>query len=179
MKRTAVIFTLGALLISGSAYAQSVGEKTGVNSTLGIAPKTEDFIKEAAMSDMLEIEAAKVAQQKGDAQEKTFAGQMITDHTKTSSELKERVSGNMNAALPTSLDDASQKKLGKLKAAKPEDFAAEYDPMQVSAHKDAVSLFQRYSRGGDDSKLKDWAGQTLPTLQHHLEMAQDMNKNRK
>jgi putative membrane protein len=61
-----------------------VGEKTGVNSTLGIAPKTADFIKEAAMSDMLEIESSKLAQQKGNATEKTFAGQMITDHTKTS-----------------------------------------------------------------------------------------------
>jgi hypothetical protein len=44
--------------LSTAAYAQSMGEKTGVNSTLGIAPKTEDFIKEAAMSDMLEIDAA-------------------------------------------------------------------------------------------------------------------------
>ena len=58
--------------------------------------------------------------------------------------------------------------------AKPEDFAGEYDPMQVSAHKDAVSLFERYAKGGEDPKLKDWAGKTLPALQHHLEMAQDL-----
>jgi putative membrane protein len=89
------------------------------------------------------------------------------------------VSGEMKVALPTSLDDSSQKKLDKLRDTKPGDFASEYDPMQVSAHKDAVSLFERYAKGGDDPKLKDWAGKTLPTLQHHLEMAQDMNKNRK
>ena len=46
-----------------------MGEKTGVNSSLGIALKTEDFIKEAATSDMLEIEAAKIAQQKGNPTE--------------------------------------------------------------------------------------------------------------
>ena len=34
---------------------------------------------------------------------------------------------------------------------------ADYDPMQVSAHKDAVSLFERYAKGGDNPKLKDWA----------------------
>ena len=28
--------------------------------------------------------------------------------------------------------------------------------MQVDAHKSAVSLFQRYSKGGDNAKLKDW-----------------------
>jgi putative membrane protein len=179
MKRTLAVIALGAVFLSTAALAQSTGEKTGVNSALGIAPKTEDFIKEAAMSDLLEIEAAKVAQQKGNATEKTFAAQMITDHTKTSSELKGMVSGDMKAALPTALDGSSEKKLGKLRDVKPEEFASEYDPMQVSAHKDATSLFERYAKGGDDPQLKDWAGQTLPALQHHLEMAQEMNKNRK
>jgi putative membrane protein len=68
------------------------------------------------------------------------------------------VSGEMKAALPTSLDGSSQKKSDKLRDTKPEDFASEYDPMQVSAHKDAVSLFERYAKGGEDPKLKDWAG---------------------
>jgi putative membrane protein len=156
-----------------------VGEKTGVNSALGIAPKTEDFIKEVATSDMLEIEAAKVAQQKGNADEKKFAEQMITDHTKTSSELKGIVPTEMTSVIPTSLDDSSQKKLDKLRNAKPEDFASDYDPMQVSAHKDAVSLFERYAQGGEHAKLRDWAGKTLPALQHHLQMAEQMDKNRK
>jgi putative membrane protein len=48
--------------------------------------------------------------------------------------------------------------------------------MQVRAHKDAVSLFERYAKGGNDPKLKDWAGKTLPTLQYPLEMAQDLGK---
>jgi putative membrane protein len=179
MKTFLMTAALAAALISSSAFAQSAGEKTGINSALGIAPKTEDFIKEAAMSDMLEIEAAKIAQQKGNAVEKKFAEQMVTDHTKTSTELKGLVSGEMKSAIPASLDDASQKKLDKLRDAKPEDFAGQYDPMQVSAHKDAVSLFDRYAKGGNDPKLKDWAGQTLPALQHHLEMAQEIDKNRK
>ena len=95
-------------------YAQSVGEKTGVNSVLGIAPKTEDFIEEAAMSDMTEIEAAKIAQQKGNADEKKFAEMMLADHTKTSTELKSMVPDNLKAAIPAALDDASQKKIAKL-----------------------------------------------------------------
>src|SRR6201746_2760011 len=179
MKRTLATLAFASVLLSSAAYAHSVGEKTGVNSTLGVAPKTESFIKEAAMSDMLEIESSKIAQDQGDAEEKTFAGQMVADHTKTSNELKGMVSIDMKAAIPASLDDSSQKKLGKLRDTKPADFPSEYDPMQVSAHKDAVSLFERYAKGGEDPKLKDWAGKTLPTLQHHLEMAQAMNKNRK
>lgn len=91
-----------ATALTASAFAQSMGEKTGVNSALCIAPKTQDFIKEAATSDMLEIEAPKIAQQKGDADERKFA-RMITDHTKTSTDLKTRVSVNMKSAIPTAL----------------------------------------------------------------------------
>ena len=141
--KKAILAAALAAALSTSASAQSVGEKSGVNSTLGIAPKTEDFIKEAAMSDMTEIDAAKVAQQKGNAEEEKFAEMMLADHTKTSTELKSMVSASLKAALPTALDDASQKKIAKLRDAKPENFASEYDSMQVSAHKDAVSLFER------------------------------------
>jgi putative membrane protein len=179
MNRLAMSAALAALLISPAVLAQSVGEKTGVNSVLGIAPTTADFVKEAATSDMLEIEAAKIAEEKGNAEEKKFAAQMITDHTKTSSDLKQLVgSGDVKADIPASLDAASQKKLDKLRDAKPADFAGEYDPMQVSAHEDAVSLFERYAKSGDSIKLKDWAGKTLPALQHHLDMAKAMNKSR-
>jgi putative membrane protein len=51
---------------------------------------------------------------------------------------------------------------------------SDFDSMQVSAHKDAVSLFERYAKGGDNSDLKDGAG----NLKHHLEMAQGLDKAR-
>jgi putative membrane protein len=178
MKKTTLTVAAAALLISTSAFAQSVGEKTGVNSTLGISPTTADFVKEAAMSDMTEITAAKLGQERGNAQEKTFAGQMIMDHTKTSEELKSMAPADAKAAIPAALDTSAQSKIDKLKDAKPDDFSSDFDSMQVSAHKDAVSLFERYAKGGDDPKLKDWAGKTLPALQHHLEMAQALSKTK-
>jgi len=58
------------------------------------------------------------------------------------------------------------------------DFSSEFNSMQASAHKDAVSLFERYAKGGDNPDLKDWAGKTLPALKHHLEMAQDLSKKK-
>ena len=128
------------------------------------------------MSDMTEIAAAKIGQERGNAQEKAFATQMITDHTKTSEELKSMVPVEARAAIPTALDSSSQSKIDKLKNAKPDDFSSDFDAMQVSAHKDAVSLFERYAKGGEDAKLKEWAGKTLPALQHHLEMAQNLGK---
>jgi putative membrane protein len=178
MKRTTLTLAVAVLLISTAAFAQAVGEKTGVNSTLDISPTTADFVKEAAMSDMTEIAAAKLGRERGNAQEKTFAMQMITDHTKTSEELKSMAPADAKAAIPAALDSSSQSKIDKLKDAKPDDFSSDFDSMQVSAHKDAVSLFERYAKGGEDAKLKDWAGKTLPALQHHLEMAQNLGKTK-
>jgi putative membrane protein len=175
LNRTAII--LGSLLIATPVMAQSVGEKTGVNSTLGISPTTADFVKEVAISDMFEIESNKLGQDKGNAAEKSFASMMVTDHTKTSTELKGLVSsGKVKAELPSAIDDSHQKKLDTLKGETGKDFSSDFDSMQVSAHKDAVSLFERYAKGGDNADLKNWAGKTLPTLQHHLEMAQNLSK---
>ena len=100
---------------------------------------------------------------------------MITDHTKTSTELKQLVSrGKVKADVPTVLDSSHQSKLDKLTDASGKDFNSDYASDQVSAHKDAVSLFERYAKGGDNSDLKDWAGKTLPVLKHHLEMAEGL-----
>lgn len=171
------IIALSCVLLASPALAQSMGEKTGVNSALGVAPATADFVKEVAISDMFEIESNKLAEQKGNAQEKSFAQQMVTDHTKTTSDLKSLVnSGKVQATLPTEMDSSHQSKLDKLSKASGKDFSSDFDSDQVSAHKDAVSLFERYAKGGDNAELKDWAGKTLPTLRHHLEMAQELGK---
>ena len=120
MKRSMI--ALGCILIAGPALAQSVGEKTGLNSALGISPTMADFIMEAA---------AKLALEMGNAEEKKFDEQMMADHGKTSSDLKALVSsGAVKADVPTALDSSSQKKLDKLRDTRRQAFASEYDPMQ-------------------------------------------------
>lgn len=175
MRRTMI--ATACILLATPVLAQSVGEKTGVNSALGISPSTADFVKQVAISDMFEIASNKLAQQKGNAEEKAFASKMVTDHGKTSTELKGLVaSGKVKADLPAELDASHLSKLDKLKDSSGSDFSANFNSMQVSAHKDAVDLFQRYAEGGENAELKDWAGKTLPALKHHLEMAQKLGK---
>ena len=108
---------LALVLLATPATAQSVGEKTGINSTLGISPATEDFVKQAAISDMFEIQSSQIAQERGIADQKAFAAAMIKDHEKTSADLKSLVStSELKAALPTALDSTHQNKLDKLKS---------------------------------------------------------------
>ena len=155
------------------AFAETVGETIGVNSALGIAPTTNDFVTEAAISDMFEIQSSKLAQSKLRGQDMDFAAQMIADHTKTSSELMENAKG-ANIAIPAKLDSTHQSMIDKLSGLNGDAFRREYLSDQVSAHKEAVALFKRYGTGGDNAKLKTFASTTLPTLQHHLDMAQGL-----
>jgi len=162
--------------LTAPALAQSVGERTGINSLTGAAPSTADFVKEAAIGGMYEVEAAKIAQQKAtDEQTKKFAQQMVTDHSKANDELKAKAKA-ANVQVPAALDKSHQDKLDKMKSQNPQDFTKGYRSDMLSDHKTDVSLFERYSKGGDNADLKAWAGATLPTLRHHLQMAQDMNK---
>ncbi|MBY5334927.1 DUF4142 domain-containing protein [Rhizobium leguminosarum] len=166
-----------AVSLAGPAMAQSAAEKTGVNSLIGVAPKTADFVQEAATSDMFEIESSKLALERGDAATKAFAQQMVTDHQKTSSELKALITGGkVLAQLPSAMTSAQQDMLDKLKGLQGDDFLKQYHSDQESAHEDAVDLFKRYGEGGDNAELKAWAASTRPALEHHLQMAEELNK---
>jgi putative membrane protein len=130
--------------------AQSVGEKTGVNSAFGIT-KT-GFHQGSCHERHARDRSAKIAQQKAPPRKEIRGADDYWPYQD-----KQRAEGDgpteLTPAIPKSLDHSSQKMLDKLRNAKPEEFASDYDPMQVSAHKDAVSLFERYAKGGDSAKL--------------------------
>ena len=176
--KVCVLALAAVSLLAVPVFAQSIGEKTGINAMTGSAPKNEDFVKMVAISDMFEVESSKLAQANAqDAKVKTFAAKMVKDHTETSNELKGLVSsGKVKVELPAVLDSSHQSKLDKLKGLKATDFDNQYVSDQQSAHKDAVSLFERYSKGGDNADLKSFAAKTLPHLQEHLKMADDLPK---
>jgi putative membrane protein len=149
----------------------------GNPSTSGIAssPMTADFVKKVAISDMFEIQSSKLAQQKGDADSKTFAAKMVTDHSKTTSELKAILKkAKVQAELPKALDAEHQQKLDALKKASGADFNRLYDEAQRKGHQDAIALFQRYAAMGDNQELKAWAQKTLPHLEQHLQMSNQL-----
>jgi putative membrane protein len=49
-----------------------------------------------------------------------------------------------------------------------------YDQLQLTAHREAVALFDAYSKEGDSPALKRWAATTLPHLKEHLTMAEKL-----
>ena len=165
-------------LLSPASFAANVGEQSGVNSAVGAAPTTRDFVQQAAVSDLFEIKASQLAASRLKGKDKDFADQMVADHTKTSAQLSQQAKAD-NFALPTALDATHQGLMDRLQGFN--NIVAlrkEYLSGQIQAHEQAVSLFSRYAQGGDDAKLKSWAAATLPVLKHHLDMAKGLENSR-
>ena len=140
------------------------------------APSTTDFLQKAAMSDMYEVEAGKIASQKGRSDAvKTFGQMMVDAHSKTSEELKGIVaSESIKVDLPAKLDAKHQKLIDDLNGASDADFDKTYAKQQVDGHQDAVSLFDAYAKKGDNAALKAFAQKTLPVIQQHLDEAKKL-----
>jgi putative membrane protein len=172
-----IIFATTLALLTFPAFAETTSEKLGVNEALGIAPTTADFVAEAATGNLFEIRSSELARQQGDAATKSFAEKMIADHEKLGSDLKGLIqSKKIDVTLPSEPTSKQQSEIGKLEKLKSADFDKAYRDDQYSAHKDTVSLFQRYAKGGDNADLRQWAQQVEPMLEHHLQMARELDK---
>ena len=170
-------FFVAALL--ASALAGPVTAQAAASSAMSGASAASDatFVKKAVTSDMYEIQASQLAQTKAtSADVKSFASRMITDHTKTSDRLKAILASKSGLKPPTALDATHRGLLNRLRSASGSSFDHLYVQQQVGAHQQAVMLFTSESQNGKDSDLKNFASETLPTLQQHLTMAQQLQK---
>lgn len=140
------------------------------------APSTTDFVQKVAMSDMYEVEAGKIAIQKGQSAHIKGFGQMMVDaHSKTTEELKSLLnSEKIKVDISTKLDAKHQKLIDDLNAASNDDFDKTYAKQQVDGHENAVTLFDSYAKRGDNAALKQFAQKTQPVIQEHLAEAKKL-----
>jgi putative membrane protein len=126
---------------------------------------------------MAEVKMGQLAQQKGTADSvKKFGARMVEDHTKAGDELK-GVATSEKITLPTDMsakDKATYDMLSKLSGAA---FDRAYARDMVHDHEEDVADFNKEANGGHNPAVKDFATQTLPTLQDHLKEAKEMRQN--
>ena len=137
----------------------------------------QGFVTAAATSDMYEVQAAKLAEDKASSPAvKKFAAQMIHDHTGSTAKLTHILKDDtgLKATPPSDLDERRKGLENNLALSAPADFDKTYVDQQVAAHQEAVTLFSGYADKGDNTALKNFATSTLPTIQAHLTMAKDM-----
>ena len=136
------------------------------------AKDSSKFATNAAQGGMAEVELGRLATQRGgDALVREFGARMVADHSRANSELKS-IAGQKGMTLPSDLTSEQKSEVEKLSKMSGPDFDKEYMSAMLKDHQDDVKDFETQSKEGNDPEIKAFAGKTLPTLQQHLQMAQ-------
>jgi putative membrane protein len=160
-----VAVAFGALLpLAGMAVARQNN----------ISRADDQFAMKAAQGNRAEVEMGKLALQRGSSEVvKNFARRMVEDHTKALDQLKD-VAGRQNLNLPSGLDTKDQLEYDRLSKLSGTDFDRAYARDMLDDHQLDISAFQKEANSGTDPSLKNYASGTLPTLEEHLRLAQEM-----
>lgn len=139
---------------------------------MAISPR--NFVEEASAKGIAEIETGKLALEKGvSAEVKEFAQSMVDDHTAANKELS-ALAAKKELEVSSDAELINQAKALILKLRGEGSFDKAYMNNQVMAHKQTIELFQMASNA-EDAEIASFARQTLPKLEHHLQMAEQIN----
>lgn len=152
------VFTLSAT----AAQAQASDAKT--------------FIAKAGASDLYEREASRLVLHSSDASVRSFAVQMIKDHTASTAKIKAAAASAHVMAGPPKLEPEQTDMISRLK--KSEGAARDnlYLIQQRLAHQQALTLMKDYADHGDSPPLKLAAAQIVPVVQKHVDMLEHGHK---
>jgi putative membrane protein len=151
-----------------SSNQRATGEQTGMTA---MSSQDRNFLMDAAMGGMMEVELGQLAVQKGASEAvKQFGQRMVDDHSKANTELTS-LATSKGVTLPTELDAKHKDQVTKMSGRTGAEFDREYGKLMVSDHSKDVSEFEKESTKGADPDLKAFASRTLPTLQEHLQLA--------
>jgi putative membrane protein len=132
------------------------------------------FIKAAAEGGMAEVALGQLAVEKASSSDvKKFGQRMVDDHSKANEQLKQ-LAAQKKVKLPQELsakDKATKASLEKLSG---EQFDQAYMKGMVKDHKKDVNEFRRESTSAQDPDVKQFATETLPTLEDHLKQAESL-----
>lgn len=159
-----------------SSSSSSMSSNSNSESGGKLSAADKNFVMKAAQGGMAEVELGQLATQNAKSDEvKQFGQRMVDDHTKANDQLKQ-VAQQKGVTLPTDLsakDKAEKDRLSKLQG---EQFDKAYMQHMVMDHKKDVAEFKKESTSAKDSDVKNFAAQTLPTLEDHLKQAQQVEK---
>jgi len=169
MKTRAILFRLG---LGAAAVALLIASKATLADN---AKDVEEGLQKLHAANQLEINAGRVALQKGTSpQVKSFAQRMIDDHTKNDAELAQ-IAENKGIAITGKDFDrqvkSGQGELDRLQKGSGERFDRAYmDDMKRDHEKDLKAL-RKLTEKAEDPGVKSFLQQTDATVADHLEHA--------
>ncbi len=134
----------------------------------------EIFLHEIAAAGMTEVEFGKLAQQRaGNPNVRDFGRQMVEDHGKANARLNALVQPT-EIRLPTAMNGTYKTGFDHLTRLQGAAFDRAYIKGQIDDHTKVAQMLEYQLANGKDPQLKAFAAETLPTVRHHLELAQTL-----
>jgi putative membrane protein len=177
-KPLATIGLAAALALGGAAYAQTAapaGNMAKPGAQAGqqkLSQADQKFLKEAIQGDLAEVQMGQLAQQKGqDADVKQFGQTLQQDHGQHLKDAQQVA--QQNGMTPPTEPSAEAKKMhDKLSKLSGAQFDKAFAKDSVADHKKDIAKYQKEAKG--NGPLAQFAQQTLPVLQKHLQTAQGL-----
>jgi len=168
---------LALLVFALPAWAQNAGTGAVSPSTAPLNATDRLFAKQATLGGMAEVREGQLAQNQAQSPDvKAFGQHMVADHTEAGQKLKSIIDAEGIEA-PADLDRAGESQIAALQKQNGKAFDRQYVKDQLDAHKKTVAMFQKEAASGSNPQLKQFARDTLPTLQHHLSDVEALPKS--
>jgi putative membrane protein len=172
-KWTTCVLTAATLVATGTLFAQQKHE-TAMSQPKMQNASDRSFITSAAEANLAEIDIAKMVGQKStDPAVKDFANRMVTDHTQASQKLASVAEMN-GVTLPTEASATERNQKSELEKLSGAQLYDAYLRDELQGHKETISAFESEIEHGQNQEAKNYAEQTLPTLQDHIRIAEDI-----
>lgn len=135
----------------------------------------QNFLTTAAASGLLEMTAAKAADDRATRAEiRAYAKTLVDDHAEIHADLR-ALAARKNLSLPTEIGAGQTPTLEALLNARGDDFDRMFlQTLGISEHRSSVALFEKATREASDADVKAFAAKALPTLREHLATAQKL-----
>jgi putative membrane protein len=186
MKLSIVVASVSALILAGCASQEerdssamgaggpvTTSQQSGSSQSY-LGEQDQTFIKEAAQGGLMEVQMGRLGAQKGHTEPVRQLGQkLVQDHSKANQELK-LLAAQKQVTLPTDMPTEAQAMLSHLKSLEGAEFDKAFKKHAIEDHQKDIQKFQTIAQQSADSDVKAFAQKTLPVLQQHLKMAQDI-----
>ena len=162
--------------LPGTNNSSQSSQASTSSTSANLSGPDADFVNKAAQGGLAEVQLGQMVAQKAQNQAvKDFAQRMVDDHSKANDQLKQLAS-QKGINLPTDVDPSDKQFQDQLSSASGAKFDKMYMDHMVQDHQKDVSEFQSETTKASDPDVKNFAQQTLPTLQEHLQLAQKTDK---
>ncbi|HZU21264.1 MAG TPA: DUF4142 domain-containing protein [Terriglobales bacterium] len=159
-----------------SSGRQAASQSGSMNNNGGAVSEMEKtFVSKAAQGDRAEVQLAQMALQKSNNSDvKQFAQKMIDDHSHNQQQV-DSLAGQLSLTAPGDVSPEQKQEADRLQSMSGSQFDQAYARLMLQDHRKDVNEFKREQQMAKNSQIKQYVDQTLPVLQQHLQMAQQLN----